>query len=102
MVLRKVESCAFCLGGLDAPELNLYRGGSWLEDSPLTLLRQDSISEDGVDNVLYGTVAKIARSSRCAELSTVPGGDGLLGMAEPDTVARYRPSVSVTVALSKR
>jgi hypothetical protein len=40
---------------------------------------QDSISDDGVGNVLYGTVAEMPRSYQCAELSTVLCRDALLG-----------------------
>jgi hypothetical protein len=69
-------------------------------DSPLILLRQVSIEEHGVDNVLYGTVAEIPRSSRCALFSTVLRRDGLLGTMEPDIDVLHKTSVSVTVALS--
>jgi hypothetical protein len=40
---------------------------------------QDSIADDGVGNVLYGTVAEMPRSYQCAEFSTVLSRDALLG-----------------------
>ena len=68
MVLLKVEIFEFCLGfsmrrssDLSMSELD--------ERFPIILpvIGKTAYQSDGVDNVLYGTVAEMPRSSHCAE-----------------------------------
>jgi len=76
-------SASGCVG------VQITQGGSLPGGSPsffLSLARQQS--DDGVGNVLYGTVAEIPCSYQCAEFSTV------LCRESPSA----NPSVSVVVA----